>query len=352
MKICYVINNLSGGGAERLVFRYAEILTGLGHSVSVIKLNNCDNRYTLNPKSVETIELSEKSKYSIKILVKLYNNLKKENYDIVHVHLFPSLYYVGIISHFLKNIYIFHEHNTVNSRQKYSILRLVDKWMVRKFKGIIAISNAVKKTVIKNYSVNEEFVRRIYNGIDLKEFKIRNNTPNEILRVCMTARFSPQKDHVTLIKAIACLPNVHLFLLGDGERLNYIKNLVHELGLVDRIFFLGFVNNVQKVLEDIDVAVLSSNWEGFGLAAVESMALSIPTVVTNVEGLNEVVDIEELQFKKGDHLGLVKILKTLHNDKRFYKEMQKRCLQTSVKFNILKTSEELSDYYEGFICNK
>lgn len=352
MKICYVINNLSGGGAERLVCRYAEILAERGHSTTIIKLNDYKTKFTPDIKSVKTIVLTEKSKYSIKILVKLFKKLKEGNYDIVHVNLFPSLYYVGIVSLFLKNIYVFHEHNTINSRQKYLFLNMVDKWMVRRFNGIIAISNAVERMVVNRYSVHEKFVCKIYNGVDLKERKIRMKIPKKILRVCMIASFSSQKDHATLIKAMGFLPNVHLFLLGDGERIRDVKNLVHELDLVDRVFFLGFVNDVDKVLEDIDVAVLSSNWEGFGLAAVESMALSIPTVVSKVEGLNEVVDIEDLQFEKGDILGLVKILKKLHHDKEFYREMQSFSFKKSSQFNILKTAQEINNYYEGFIYNK
>ena len=107
----------------------------------------------------------------------------------------------------------------------------------------------------------------------------------------MVARFSEQKDQPTLIKAIKELPeNVHLLLIGEGTLKQKNENLAKEIGVSDKVHFLGFRNDVERILKTVDIVVLSSNWEGFGLAAAEGMAAGKPVIASKVEGLREIVD--------------------------------------------------------------
>ena len=122
----------------------------------------------------------------------------------------------------------------------------------------------------------------------------------------MVAGFRIEKDHETLLKALAKLSNEYkLILVGDGHRRKEIEDFIKLLRVEDRVTLLGVRNDVSSLLKMSDIAVLSSHWEGFGLAAVEAMAAGTPVIASNVEGLKQVVENGGILFEQGDDAELV-----------------------------------------------
>ena len=125
----------------------------------------------------------------------------------------------------------------------------------------------------------------------------------------MVAGFRIEKDHETLLKALAKLSNEYkLILVGDGHRRKEIEDFIKFLQVEDRVTLVGVRNDVIGLLKMSDIAVLSSHWEGFGLAAVEAMAAGTPVVASNVEGLKQVVENGGILFEQGDDAELVRYI--------------------------------------------
>lgn len=108
----------------------------------------------------------------------------------------------------------------------------------------------------------------------------------------MVARFEPQKDHASLLRALAQLTRHpwRLDLIGEGPLLGRTRDLTAKLGVSDRVRFLGQRGDVAARLAESQAYVLSSNWEGFPRSILEAMRAGLPVVASDVAGVSEAVE--------------------------------------------------------------
>jgi glycosyltransferase involved in cell wall biosynthesis len=179
---------------------------------------------------------------------------------------------------------------------------LVHGLLSRRVARTICLSDHVARFVEQHGRVPRARIRRIYYGVDSDVLQPRRPraavraelglAPDAPVLVCV-GRLAPQKDHPTLLAALALLPRDVVLLIvggdpfGDGEA--RLKARAAELGVSDRVRFLGIRHDVPDLLGASDLFVLPSLWEGLGLVFLEAMAVSLPTVATNVSAIPEVV---------------------------------------------------------------
>src|SRR4029077_8338291 len=151
--------------------------------------------------------------------------------------------------------------------------------------------------------------------------------PSDAKIVGMVGRLAPQKDHVTFIRAaarvVAVDPTVRFLVVGDhtdteAARQHYrmLAELVEERRMTGHVMFTGFRDDVPQLLSGLDVSVLATNFEGFGLVIVEAMAQGTPVVATDVEGVTEIITdkVTGLLHRPADDADLAeKILSLLSN---------------------------------------
>lgn len=371
MRVLHIINDLGSGGAEKLI---EEILPPMNKTKGI----KADVLLLSDSKNVFDKKLKDSGvKVDIVPLRNLYNPLNiyyirkyiiEGEYDIVHAHLFPTFYWVSIASKFIfknKPKFVMTEHNTHNRRRERNYLRYLEKFIYSSYDKIISISQQTQDNLVKWLKPSQTQLDRfivIENGINIDRFKnakpynkvdICNKFTEDIRLVCMVARFSEQKDQPTLIKAIKELPeNVHLLLIGEGTLKQKNENLAKEIGVSDRVHFLGFRNDVEKILKTVDIVVLSSNWEGFGLVAAEGMAAGKPLIASKVEGLGEIVGGYGLLFNKGDSGELSKLLNKLLNDHYLYKHISARCSNRAEDFSTKVMIQSMMLLYENLLAKK
>ncbi len=110
------------------------------------------------------------------------------------------------------------------------------------------------------------------------------------VRIAMVARMDRQKDHGTLLRAIHGIAGVQLDLIGDGPSEASIRTLAQEIGVIDRVRFLGERKDVAEVLARAQVFALISHWEGFPRSTLEAMRAGLPVVVSDAGGAAEAVE--------------------------------------------------------------
>lgn len=349
MKILHVINSLGTGGAEKLVADLAPLQRDAGNAVEVLLLRGGATpfRENLEKAGVRVHDFGAgTSVYSPLNVFRLIPFLRK--YDVVHVHLFPAQYWVAFakVISFAGTPLVTTEHSTCNRRRDLARFRLFDKFAYGRYAEIVGISPKTTDA-LKAYLGGGYAVETIANGADSE--KISSATPcprGEIVPascrtlVMQVAGFREAKNQDAVIRAIALLPeSVHAVFVGDGVRRAECERLAESLGVRSRAHFLGVRSDVPALLKAADVVVMSSHWEGFGLAAVEGMAAGKPVVASDVPGLAEVVGGAGILFPQGDEKSLAGTVEKLVSDKDFYARVAAACSRRAADFDVRKTAE-------------
>jgi len=362
MRILHIINSLGVAGAEKLLVDVLPRYKSFGIEASLLCLNGEKTIFydTLSQNfDGKIMDLGKGSIYNPLHIFRLKKHLK--NFDVVHVHLFPSLYLVAIAKFLfrLKVPLLFTEHSTNNRRIDHFIFRMLDRLIYSFYSGVFAITPAVKLKLVEKlkYDANRCYV--IYNGINVAVFKNALPYPkreffedeNAILLI-QTSRFQKGKDQKTVIKALALLPNhFKLLLVGNGELKAECVELVNQLHLKERVLFLGVRADIPNLIMTADVVIQSSNWEGFGLTAVEGMAAGKPVVASNVSGLNAIVESYGLLFNTRDEQMLASCVEQLMADPEFYNETAKKCAQRADHFGLEKMLAAQIEVYKTVLSH-
>lgn len=357
MKILQVINSLSIGGAEKLILDTIPLYQQKDIKMDLLSLTDSKASFMIKLEEItngEITVLSSSSIYNPINIFRIIPYLKK--YDIVHVHLFPTSYWVVFAKmlSFSKVKLVFTEHNTHNRRRDIGLFRILDRFVYKRFSVVTAITEGVKIELQKHLNYNSD-IRVINNGIDTISFKGRNTSgysyfAQDDFKLIQVSSFRKQKDQNTIIRSLLLLPSqVKLILVGDGSLIEESKSLVDSLNLNDRVKFLGNRYDIPELMNYADVAILSSNWEGFGLAIIEGMAAGKPAIASDVDGIREIVNGYGLLFEKGNEKELAQHILNLLNDKEFYKEVSEGCLKRAQDFDINRMVDSYIELYKELL---
>jgi glycosyltransferase involved in cell wall biosynthesis len=268
--------------------------------------------------------------------------------DLVHAHLFPSLY----IALLTTTPTVITEHNPHYRRRDLPFVKLLESILFRKFKKTACISQGVETALLRDLKWSSDKTKVICNGVDLSRFSLKAKQYagfGERFKIGMVGRLHPQKDIHSLLNAIKLLDDTcELHLAGDGQLREELEKYADKIGVSDKVKFYGQVNNIPEFLDSLDLYVQSSNWEGFGLAVVEAMAAGIPCLATNVEGLNNVVDKSYL-FEVGEVSHLCTLISDIRNSEALYNKLAAISITTANKFSINNTATSYQCLYDEYL---
>ena len=167
--------------------------------------------------------------------------------------------------------------------------------------GLVAVSEAVRRDYVRRIAPRR--VALIYNYLDIAAFGQPVETRaaarhalgwcDEDFVLLAVGRLAPEKGHAYLVRAMAeilqTIPHARLVLVGDGPQDGPLKALADELGIAHRLSALGSRRDIRRLLTGSDLFVFPSTGEAFGIAVIEAMAVGLPIITTNVDGLAEIV---------------------------------------------------------------
>ncbi len=264
--------------------------------------------------------------YYLKAVWKLRNFFRAEKLDVLHLSLgtFPTLLHVvnGALLSGTRAVPMI-IHILEIQRDPRAIDRFLMNRVIRARNPVIALSNTMKKELLSRFGFQSSRVSPVYNGVDPDAYgygrvpslnKQALGLQSSEKAVLVPARFHPVKGHDVLFKAIAqnreALRN-HVFLLaGEGPLEDALKQQARDLGISDRVRFIGFRNDIPSLLTLCDFTVLPSYNEGFPFVLLESMATGKPVIGTDVGAVCEMIYEGKNGFmvKAGDVDGLSKAL--------------------------------------------
>lgn len=351
-RILHLITGLElGGGAENMLFQFLPAMQkDLDNRVCVIKGRGEIGR-KLEEQNVPIYYLDLKNIFDFGLIFRYRKVLKDFNPDVqinylIHAdifgRIFGKLFGVKKIVSYIRNIH----------RGK-RVLLFFDKATLLLADFVLTNSETSKKYYIEKMGVEKSKIGCIPNGIDVSRFENINvdvtekkkeiGIPENSVIVGTVARLEKQKDIPTLVKAFRIVSekyeNVILLLVGHGSEKDNIKNLVKELEIEEKVFFLEKRTDVLKLLQIMDIFVLPSMNEGMSNALLEAMASKKAIIVSDIEENIELIENEKegLSFKKGNVEALAeKISRFLINSNLYGENAFKKVIE---KYN-LKTIKE------------
>ncbi|HDK26093.1 MAG TPA: glycosyltransferase family 1 protein [Candidatus Atribacteria bacterium] len=364
IKILEVINSLNIGGAELLLRNLViEAKKNNQYVVDICTLyatNDAKNIEEIKKNNVRIWSLDLKNKYTLSSVGKIKKIIERENYDIVHVHLFPASAFVALSSLFLPNNirYIFTEHSTFNRRRMLKIFKIVDGFIYSKYSKIICSTKQVQNSLIKWIPKNKEKTEVIPNGTPIHS----KSLVNQIIKnydVLFVGRLVHQKGIRFLLEAVSILQNkykkyVKVAIVGGGPLEKELKKMCEKLKINDRVEFLGFQRDIDRIMKSSKVFVLPSIWEGFGIVLIEAMKNRLPIVATNVGGIPEIItDGNEgiLTPKANSEILAKSVNKVLEDEKFRSKLIQNAYRKVQKKYSIERYTINLLNLYSN-ILNK
>lgn len=198
---------------------------------------------------------------------------------------------------------------------------LVDRMTAGMVDKYTAVSEAVRQEAMRRAGIAPEKIITIPNGIECFELPLTNGDPG-VFTIALPGRFHRQKGHAVLLAALKLLagqaPPVQAFFWGEGPDEAALEKMAFDLGLAERVRFMGVVNNPIGAMAGMDAIVLPSLWEGMPNAVLEAMAAGKPVVASRIAGMDELVQdgVTGLLCKPGDAEELAAALLRLARDRQ------------------------------------
>jgi len=323
LKVFYVVTRAERGGAQVHV---NDLMQGMGDRIQAALVTG-EVGYLYEEASRAGIPVHRLRRLirpvrpltDLRAVVDLAKLIRDEKPDLIHAHTSKA----GLVSRlaalltrtpvlFTAHTWSFRE-GTSAVQDKISVV--VEKVLARLGGRIILVSESNRNIALRNHVGTERQLSTVWNGIPDVPWQAKHGA-SSVPRIVMVARFVRQKDHETLIRALAevRIPWV-LSLLGDGPLLEPIKILAEQLGIRDPIDFAGACETVPQFLAECDLFVLSSKHEGLPISILEAMRAGLPVIATDTGGVPESVtggvtgylvecqNVKELRARITDLLG-------------------------------------------------
>lgn len=293
--IMFFTRSMELGGTENVILQLCEILNNEVNKIVVCSGGGV-NVQKLEKMGIRHYKIDDIENKSIKTMISVFKTLseiiKTEKINIIHTHHRMAAFYTRILIKNKKVRFINTSHNIFYNK-KY-----LTKYAYSKA-NLVACGNMVKRNLSEYFGLENKDIHVINNAV--KEFD-NNIVKIPILEelkekgyylVGNIGRLSKQKGIEYFIKSIPKIKNScpmsKYIIVGDGEDKVKLQQLVDELNINEDVIFMGYRSDIQNIISQLDIIVLSSLWEGLPLIPIEAFSVGKSIIATNIEGTSEIV---------------------------------------------------------------
>ncbi|MFD2445834.1 N-acetyl-alpha-D-glucosaminyl L-malate synthase BshA [Bacillus sp. CGMCC 1.16607] len=338
------------GGSGVVATELGKMLAEKGHEIHFIssslpfRLKKMYHNIYYHQVDVNQYNVFQFPPYDIALASKMAEVANRENLDILHVHYamphaICAILAKQMITRDIKIVTTLHGTDITVLGSDRSLSEAI-KFGIEKSDYVTAVSNSLiketnellnpKKKIETVYNFIDE---RVYQKINSQALKDEFQIHKEEKVIIHVSNFRAVKRVPDVVKAFAKIAQhlpTKLLLVGDGPEMTVVCNLVAELGLRDKVLFLGKQDNVEELYSLSDLMLLLSEKESFGLVALEAMACGVPCIGTNIGGIPEVITDGENGFTcpVGDIDMIADKAITLLNDPLLHEKYSEKSIKT------------------------
>lgn len=326
-RVLHVLSSTSYSGAEKVAIDMIELMSD-NYDMYYVSPDG-SIKYFLELNGIRHIPLKVNS---IKELNRVFKEYKP---DIVHAHDYRasikcalSFYPVKIISHIHQNPQWASKINLHSFAYAVSLIR---------YSNVVFVSNEILQEAIYRPLVYKKSVI-IKNHVNEKKVLANANVDNSKISdydIAFFGRLTDAKDPIRFLKIISeikkSISGIRGVIIGDGDLKEICLQLIKEMHLQNNVTLLGFQDNPHQYIASSKIILITSKWEGFGLAAVESMVLGKAVFATPAGALKSIVNNEFGLISNDDNELAERIIEVIRNDV-LLKEMGEKAKQYSEKY--------------------
>lgn len=367
LNVLYLLNHAGKAGTERYVETLVRYLNGKRISAFFAYNESGLLVERLEELNVPVRQVNLKSRFDFKAAKTLAKLCKDWSIDIIHCHYLREHYIALLAKRYNKHIKVVYTNHFVMEND--GVTRFSNRLLDKKQDQMIAVCNKGKAQLVEN-GWGGERIQVIFNAVDphawagdRSESTIRAELgiPEERFLLLCASRFADDKGHKYLVNSVKRLTELTaipftLILAGDGPLLEETKAQVAELGLNDKIKFIGFRKDIKNLYKGSDLYVNSSQHEALSFLIIEAMAAGLPVVATDMYGNSDIVNDDTkcgmlVEYDNPDSMAVA--LKLMMEDPAFLAECRQNALKAvDDRFEIHKWAEKTNKVYEAAMNRK
>jgi glycosyltransferase involved in cell wall biosynthesis len=290
-------------GAERALLELASYIKDQGWDSHVVALEGQGATELVGRASAQGLAaeafVSSGRLAFLPMVKQLRRLLRRHPQAIVHSHGYKPDILLALLGTRRSHACLATCHTWYSETQKLRALEALDKWFLRGFDHVVAVSGEIFEQLVDS-GVSPHKISLIKNGISalIVDEGVRLSVRSEIAvpmnakLIVQIGRLARSKRNDLLLRSVATLAqalDVHILLVGEGERLQSLVELVKQQGLEDRVHFCGYRHDIAQILMAADLLALTSEKEGLPIAILEAMAMRCPIVSTHVGEITQVL---------------------------------------------------------------
>ncbi|MBG0784875.1 MAG: glycosyltransferase [Anaerolineaceae bacterium] len=300
MKVLHILNELQPSGAEVMLNRAAPYWLGESMELCILSTGQSQGQYSKNLEDSGYKVFHIPFRKSCSFILDVYWLIKKQNYDVVHIHTERAFFLYALLAWLNKSPVII---RTIHSNFQFSGVNKKFRTFMRKLVSALGVTQvSVGESVQHNELArfNNQTIK-ISNWIDTTRFSVPTKKQRVQARqklnvlektvLLSIGNCAPAKNHEVILQALhiikAQLNRVVYFHVGKEDSAHSERKMAEDLGISERVVFVGWKEDVRNYLWAADLFLMPSNYEGFSIAALEAILCGLPTILTDVPGLSD-----------------------------------------------------------------
>jgi len=362
------IGKNDGGGMSVYVQQISKHLSEK-HNVTVVTGEKADSFKNKNLEFISLdifepeLNVEDKEIHLQEFKNKLEEFLELKSFDVIHAHYWLSGLVAKEISSELNIPFIFTSHSLGVFLDGYNKERVDCEKIVMTSSNLVTTSSVFETMLIGDtYKIDENKIKKIIPGVDKKIFIPDSSVEKENI-ILSIGRIQKQKGQIQTLEFLNNFKKIEkdfkCYFIGGpsgkngNEYLNELKQSVEEFNLNTHVEFLDTLPQTEIIdlFKKAKLMIHTSQFETFGLVAIEANAMGVPVLTTNNGSLMEIIENNKNGYLSESLLdgNVNNFVNNLFNDKAKYEEIFSSCIEKSKKYDWAKTTDELESLYKQLV---